>query len=667
MAKRTHSKRIQQLRNDIARNRKLYYNEQPEITDAEFDRMVHELAELESVQPSFLSPVETVGTAVEVGAKKAEHLIPMLSLENAYSSEELTSFDERLRKAIGQDESSLLDYVVELKIDGASIALTYVDGRFERATTRGDGYVGEIVTSNVKMIKGRPHEIPIGDRVELRGEVFLRRSDFEMLNAEFEEQGEEGFSNPRNAASGILRKKSDSIGSPRALSMALYQAIGASLESRVAGYQDSVLETLKAWGASVDSHWKTLVGISDVIDYCHTWQERRRSLDFDIDGIVIKLNDLELQRRAGSTNKSPRWAIAYKFPTQSVTTRLLKIGVEVGRTGRVTPAAELEPVHIGGTVVSSATLNSAGEIKRLDVRSGDLVVIEKGGEIIPKVVRIVKEKGRRRKPEWRMPSNCPSCDHPLSKGEGEAHSFCLNVSCPARIRRSLQHFVSRRAMNIEGLGEVLLDRLIERRLVSNYAEIYSLDHRSLASLWQNGDVSADKLIDQIEASKSVDLSRVLFALGIAHVGERAAKKLSRALRSMATIASADEKSLAAVSDIGKVVAHSVWSFFHDEANLALVRRLEERGVNMLTNSLSAESGPLEGKVIAMTGSFEVMNRDQMIQQIEDLGGRYSGDVNKKTTLLIAGEGGGGKRSKAEALGVSVLDEAAFQALIMKSS
>jgi DNA ligase (NAD+) len=602
----------------------------------------------------------------------------MLSLDNAYSGAELKAFDERVRKGGGLGAEPV-QYVAELKIDGLSIALTYGDGRLLVGATRGDGVRGEEVTANVRTIRSIPLRLRGGPsgRIEVRGEVFVPRAAFERTNREREESGEPPFANPRNAAAGTMRNLDPALVAKRGLSAYLYQVMNADQQAH-----SDMLAAMRAWGLPVEPHWRACRGIEEVIAFCGEWAEARRTLQFDTDGVVVKVDDLTLRERLGATAKIPRWATAFKFQAEQATTDLERIAVNVGRTGAVTPYGVLKPVLLAGTTVSMATLHNAEDVARKDLREGDRVLVEKGGDVIPKIVKAIlpHPERRPRQEPWRMPANCPVCGTLLHRDEEEVVWRCDNTSCPARIRRSLEHFASRSAMNIEGLGESLIDQLIAHDLVHDCADIYHLDAAQLEHLVVTpreprserarprklGKVGRN-VIEQIERSKANDLSRLVFALGIRHVGEKAAATLARQFRTLDRILAAPLEALQTVSEIGPVVAGSVRGFADESRNRALVERLAQAGVNMQSQApeVTDEPGPLAGKVFVLTGTLQSMSREEAVEALERLGARISGSVSRKTRYLVAGSDPGSKLEKAGQLGVETLDEEAFRALIIK--
>lgn len=688
------TERIEELRRLIRHHEERYYvHASPEIADFEFDQLVKELERLEAENPDLItpdSPTQRVGGKPVEGFATVEHAAPMLSLDNAYAEDELRAFDERVRRGLGETGRmpDAVTYVAELKIDGLSIALTYEDGRLRRGATRGDGVRGEDVTSNVRTIRAIPLQLKDGrtGRIEVRGELYLPRKAFERLNKEREDAGEPLFANPRNAAAGTMRNLDPALVAKRALSAFVYQMIGA--RSPVSGRPDGrprpgnevradlqvglsthadVLQQLSAWGLSVEPHWRRCAGIDELLAFCREWQERRRSLDFETDGVVIKVDQLALWERLGTTSKFPRWAIAFKFPAEQATTILRRIAVNVGRTGAVTPYAVLDPVKVAGSTISMATLHNADDVARKDLREGDSVVIEKGGDVIPKVVAPILTRRPADAVPWTMPHECPVCGSSLHRPEGEVVWRCQNTSCPAKLRRGLEHFASRSAMDIEGLGESLIAQLVETGLVRDFADIYALAACQLESLERMGKKSAANLLEQIERSKSNEFWRVIYGLGIRHVGERAAQVLARAFHSMEALCRASVVQLQQTHEIGPVLAESVGSYLAEPRNRELIERLRQAGVRMEASpeerAAHAAHGQLAGKTYVITGTLTSMTREQATAAIQRFGGKVASAVSRKTTAVIVGADAGSKAEKAREFGVPELDEAAFLELV----
>jgi DNA ligase (NAD+) len=688
--------RVKELRDAVRHHEERYYiHNAPEIADEEFDRLLHELERLEADHPELVtpdSPTQRVAGRPIEGFDTVEHVEPMLSLDNCYNDDELRAFDERVRKGAGP--GAQIAYVAEMKIDGLSIALTYDDGRLVRGATRGDGARGEDVTTNVRTIRAIPLALrrstssaPPTGRVEIRGEVYLPRKSFERMNRDREDAGEPLFQNPRNAAAGTMRNLDPKLVAKRGLGAFVYQLVEAGDHRRPAraghyGNHSDTLTAMRDWGLPVEPHWRRLADIDEVAAFCREWADKRHTLDFDTDGVVIKVDDLSLRERLGATAKFPRWATAFKFPAQQATTTLIAIEVNVGRTGAVTPYAVLEPVRLAGSTISMATLHNAEDVARKDLRPGDRVLIEKGGDVIPKVVRAVlpHPEGAPRREPWQMPLHCPECHSLLQRDEEAVVWRCENPSCPARLRRSLEHFASRGAMNIEGLGASLVDQLVERGLVHDFADLYRLEAGQLESLVvapreprseravprKLGKVGLN-VAAEIERSKSNDVSRLIYALGVRHVGEKAAVTLARAFRTMPALMAASVEALQAVPEVGPVVAASVRAFADAPHNQELTRKLAEAGVRMDTSlpELAVEAaGPLAGKTVVLTGTLASLTREQATEILERLGAKVMKSVSKKTTYVVAGSDAGSKLDKARELGVDVLDEDAFRKLIM---
>ena len=673
--------RILELRRLIRHHEEQYYiHTAPEISDAEFDALLHELEQLESDNPDLVtsdSPTQRVGGRLVEGFATLEHKVPMLSLDNAYNEEELRAFDERVKRSAGLDQEQTVAYVAEMKIDGLSIALTYENGRLLRGATRGDGVRGEDVTHNVRTIRAIPLALKDGPKgsIEIRGEVYLSRAAFERMNKEREEAEEPLFANPRNAAAGTMRNLDPGLVAKRGLGAFTYQVVEDAMPTHA-----ETLNAMVAWGLPVEPHWKRCEGVEQLVAFCEEWAEKRRTLSFDTDGVVIKVDDLALRAKLGATAKFPRWATAFKFPAQQAHTKLLKIAVNVGRTGAVTPYALLEPVFLAGSTISMATLHNAEDVARKDVRDGDTVIVEKGGDVIPKVVAPVLSL---RPPDARpfvMPTHCPVCNSALHRDEEEVVWRCENTSCPARLRRSLEHFASRSAMNIEGLGESLVDQLLEQGLVKDFADLYHLKPKQLEELVVTPrDPKSERAVArklgkvgrnvhaQIEESKKADLARLVYALGIRHVGEKAAATLARYFRTMPRLMAATLEQLQETPEIGPVLADSVRGFADEPRNQQLVTKLQQAGVNMESRAPEPTvepTGKLSGKTVVLTGTLKSMSREEATAALVQLGAKVAGSVSKKTSFVVVGEDAGSKREKAQKLGVETIDEEAFRALIM---
>jgi len=667
------AERIAELRREIRYHEERYYVlNDPEIADAEFDALMQELERLEADNPDLVtsdSPTQRVSGRPAAGFVTVEHAEPMLSLDNAYSEEELREFDARVRRGLAAagEAVELVDYVAELKIDGLSLALTYENGTLVRGATRGDGVRGEEVTSNVRTIRAIPLKLRTAHlngprKIEIRGEVYLPRRVFERINKEKADAGEPMFANPRNAAAGTMRNLDPALVAKRGLSAWTYQVVGPSPPTHA-----QTLESLKEWGLPVEPHWRRCRGVEDLLAFCHEWEEKRRDLEFDTDGVVIKLDRIDLRGRLGTTSKFPRWAVAFKFPAEQKTTLLKSIEVNVGRTGAVTPFAMLEPVFVSGSTVSMATLHNADDIARKDIRAGDWVIVEKAGDVIPRVVGPILSRRPADSTPWVMPTICPRCGSTLHRAEDEAVWRCENTSCPAKLQRGLEHFASRGAMNIEGLGESLIAQVIKAGLVHDYADVYALTAEKLEALERMGKKSAAKLMLQIEKSRGNEFWRLIFGLGIRHVGERASQVLARALGSMDALCAATVEQLQQTSEIGPVLAASVRSWFDEPRNRQLIDRLRAAGVNMeapLEQRMVADApGPLTGRTYVITGTLQAMSREEASSALERLGAKVTNSVSKKTTGVIVGSEPGSKAEKARTLGVPMLDEAAFLDLI----
>ncbi len=679
----TPADRIDELRRQIRHHEERYYVlNAPEIADAEFDALYTELARLEAGHTGLVtsdSPTQRVGGRVAAGFATVRHAEPMFSLDNAFSDEELRAFDDRVRRGLGlaPDAPGLVAYVSEMKIDGVSIAVTYEDGILVRAATRGDGVSGEDVTPNIRTIRAIPLRLRDAGpgRVEVRGEVYLPRTAFERINRERAESDEPLFANPRNAAAGTLRNLEPALVAKRGLSAFFYQLVPDGPATH-----GETLERLRQWSLPVEAHWRCCVGIDALIAFCREWDEKRRTLDFDTDGVVIKVDRLQDRPVLGTTSKFPRWAIAFKFPAEQKSTLLRKINVNVGRTGAVTPFAVLEPVFISGSTVSMATLHNADDLARKDVREGDTVIVEKAGDVIPRVVGPVLSKRPPDAQPWVMPADCPRCGAALHRAEGEAVWRCENTSCPARLQRGLEHFASRSAMNIEGLGESLIAQLLEGSLVRDYADVYALSKETLAGLTGSsvrsdgkaierrfGDKNATKVVEQIDRSRGNELWRLIYGLGIRHVGERGAEVLEEAFGSMDALMAATIEQLQSTKEIGPVLAESIRSWFDEPRNRRLIERLRAAGIRMEVppeqRGARSAPGPLAGRTYVITGSLSGLTREEATAAIERLGGKVTGSVSRKTTAVVVGADAGSTAEKARTLGVEVLDEPAFLGLL----
>jgi DNA ligase (NAD+) len=660
---------LENLRDQIRRHEDLYYvQDNPEISDAEYDSLLEQLKQLEEQNPQLItadSPTQRVGGRPAEGFEEYVHRVPMLSLDNSYSIDELRAFDERCRRLA---DGRPFDYVAELKIDGLSISLHYHDNVLSRGVTRGDGRVGEDVTQNARTIRSVPLRLKAQASkketdIEVRGEAYIPRSVFEKTNAEREEEGLPRFANPRNAASGTIRQLDSKAVASRRLDLFAYDVFSG--ERKPFNSHWDALKWLERAGLRVNPHHERCGSIEDVIEFCNRMEQSRDELGYEIDGVVVKINSTALQEEFGATSKAPRWAIAYKYAARQAETRIEAIVVQVGRTGALTPVAILQPVPLAGTTVSRATLHNEDEIKRLDVRVGDWVWIEKSGDIIPKVLNVIKSKRTGEEKRFRMPKKCPVCGGVISRPEGEVVSRCVAADCPAQLKGSLLHFASRRAMRIEGLGEALVEQLLEKKLVKDAGDLYRLKLDDLASLERMAEKSASNLISQIEASKSRDLRQLIYGLGIRHVGERTAGILARHFRSLENLGKATTEEIDAIHEIGMTVAQSVRDWFDDPGNAYLCKRLGEGGVRteIEGGAASPEDQVFAGKQFVLTGKLENMTRDEARALIEGRGGRVTSTVSKKTDYVIAGEDAGSKLDKAVELGLNVLDENGLKELL----
>jgi DNA ligase (NAD+) len=659
--------RARDLAAEILRHERLYYVEsRPEITDAEFDLLMRELAELEERYPELASsdsPTKRVGGAPVEGFATVEHRLPMLSLENAYSWEEAETWLSRARRILGADPPG---FVAELKIDGLSISLSYADGALRRAATRGDGFRGEDVTSNVRTIRSIPLRIPERGAMEVRGEVFYSRRAFQKVNDQREAEGLPLFANPRNAASGTIRLLDSRITSRRGLDAWLYAIVEAP---EPPASQSETLRRLSSLGFAVNPHFARCATFEDVRAFVDEWREKRRELAFETDGVVIKVDDLALQAKLGATAKSPRWALACKYPAEETTTVVEEIGVQVGRTGILTPVARFSPVKLAGTTVQRATLHNYEDLSRKDVRVGDTIVVEKGGDVIPKVVRVVLEKRPADARPFAMPERCPVCGDPIVREPGEVASRCVNPACPAIVREAIRHFCSRRAMNIEGLGDRLTDQLVSAGLLRDVASIYDLRLEDLVGLERWGEKSAANLLAEIEKSRSNDVSRLIFALGVRHVGEKAARTLAEHFGSLDALSSASEEELQEVPEVGPNTAATVVAWFSHPSHRELVERLRAHGVNFESRApRRPPAGPLAGRTVVITGTLPGgMTREEAQARLEAAGAKVSGSVSKKTDYLLAGEAAGSKLEKARALGVRIMTWDEMAAIIERTT
>ncbi len=666
MNKKQAEKRIKELRKTVEYHAKKYYDDdKPEITDFEYDMMMLELRTLESQYPEFItktSLTQKVGGTVKEGFQKVEHEVPLQSLQDVFNFEEIEAFDERVKKQAEENGIQDIKYVVETKIDGLSAALEYVDGKFVRGATRGNGLVGEDVTENLKTIKTIPQELSEKINITVRGEVFISKKDFEKMNQEREENEEELFANARNAAAGSLRQLDSSIAKSRPLDIYIFNV--QKIEGKEFNSHFEELEYLNKLGFNVNPVRIYCNTIEEVIKGINKIGEDRENLTFGIDGAVVKVDNLKLREIMGTTSKVPKWAIAYKYPPERKETILKDIICQVGRTGVITPMAILEPVEVAGSTISKTTLHNEDFIKEKGLKIGDKVIIQKAGDVIPEIVETVVNKRTGEEKDFEMPRVCPVCGAEAIREEGESAVRCTGIECPAKLYRNLVHFVSREAMNIDGLGENIIGVLLEKKMISNIADIYDLKFEDIASLKKNGKKFAQNLIDSINISKENDLYRLITALGIRHVGVKAAKILAKQYEDMDTLSEATIESLSEVDEIGPIVANSIREFFEQEQTKDLILRLKKAGVNMNRIKDENEDDRFSGKTFVLTGALEKYSRDEVSDIIEKFGGKTSSSVSKKTSYVLAGESAGSKLVKAQKLGVQIITEEEFEKMCL---
>lgn len=652
--------RIEELRKLLNKwNYEYHVLDKPTVSDSEYDNALHELIRLETENPQLLtedSPSQRVGGAALSVFEKVEHLTPMLSLSNAFNEEDLRDFDRKVRQGVGDNVA----YMCELKIDGLAVSLRYEDGLFVQGATRGDGEIGEDITKNLKTIRSIPLRLTKPFSLEVRGEAYMPKKSFEALNEQKKAAGEELFANPRNVAAGSLRQLDPKLAAKRNLDIFVY-GIGNVGSTGVTSHSQG-LDLLHELGFKTNPERQKCANIGEVIEYVQKWQEKRPSLAYEIDGLVIKVDSLEQQDELGFTAKGPRWAIAYKFPAEEVVTKLIDIELSIGRTGVVTPTAILEPVRVAGTVVKRASLHNEDLIREKDIKLGDTVIVKKAGDIIPEVVGVLTERRTGEEQDFAMPTHCPECESELVRLEGEVALRCINPMCPAQIREGLIHFVSRDAMNIDGLGERVISQLFEEKLISDVADIYRLEKEQLVQLDRMGEKSATNLVNSIQASKSNSLEKLLFGLGIRHVGAKAAKTLAQQFETIERLQEATVEELVAINEIGDKMAESVATYFDKPEVEKLISELRELGVNLSYNGPKAVNvedidSYFAGKTIVLTGKLEILSRNEAKEKIELLGGKVSGSVSKKTDLLVAGEAAGSKLEAAQKHGVEIWDEA----------
>ena len=672
--------RARQLREELTRHSTLYYrDDNPQIPDAEYDRLFRELQQIEQQYPTLAapdSPTRRVGAAPLSAFGQVQHAVPMLSLGNAFEDEEVAAFDRRVQQ--GLDGATPVCYAVEPKFDGLAISLRYEHGVFVRGATRGDGSTGEDVSDNLRTLRSIPLRLttpPDGVLpavLEVRGEVLMLRSDFSRLNQRQRDAGDKEFANPRNAAAGSLRQLDSRITASRPLQFFAY-GVGECEGATLPGSHTTLMTWLAAMGLPLSSHGSRVMGLEGLLQAYRKLGAQRAALDYDIDGVVYKVDDLAQQQQLGFVSRAPRFALAHKFPAEEALTTVLGIDVQVGRTGALTPVARLQPVLVGGVTVTNATLHNEDELRRKDVRLGDVVVVRRAGDVIPEVVRVLVERRSGQEREFVMPLTCPVCDSAVQRGEGEAVARCIGgLFCAAQRKQALLHFVSRRAMDMEGFGEKLIDQLVERDLVRTPADLFALGQQDLAGLDRMGEKSASNLLAAIAAARTPPLARLIFALGIRNVGEATARDLARHFRSMQALAEADEAALQQVPDVGPVVAQSIRAFFSEGHNQAVLQALQQQGVQWVAPAVASSEAAtgdtaLQGKTFVLTGTLAGLTREQAAQRIEAAGGKVVSSVSKKTSYIVAGEAAGSKLEKAQALGLTVLDEAALLVLLNSTS
>jgi DNA ligase (NAD+) len=661
-------RQVETLRKALHRHNYRYYVlDDPDISDAQYDRMMQELKQLEENYPELISPdspTARVGAAPLEKFDTVSHSIPMLSLDNGFKDEDILDFDGRARRNL--NEQGDIQYTAEPKMDGVAVEMIYENGKLITASTRGDGLTGELITTNVRTIKSVPlvmqkNSLPdLPSRLEIRGEVFIGRDAFKKFNKERIDKELPPFANPRNAAAGSLRQLDSKITAVRPLEIYFYGVgivVGIEFESHW-----ELLKSLQAWGFRINPLIRPRISIKEVLEYYLELNEQRHQLPYDIDGMVIKVDSIPIQRQLGATTRSPRWAIAYKFEAIQETTVLEHIEIQVGRTGSLTPVAHLKPVNVGGVTVSRATLHNEDEIEKKDIRIGDTVLVQRAGDVIPEVVKVILSKRTGAKKTFKMPQACPVCGSSVVRIEGEAATRCINSICPAQVKERIKHFASKGAFDIDGLGDKLVDQLVDKSLVSSFADLFRLNAETLAALDRMGTKSAQNLIDAIESSKRIRFARFLYALGIRHVGEHVAVLLADQFDNLAQLTSCPEEKLTAIEGVGPVVAKSISKFFKQDKNLATVRRIISSGVRIEFES-NQKTGLLDGKVFVLTGTLVSLTRPEAKEKIEACGGKLGGSVSRNTDFVVAGESPGSKLTKAQELGVAVIDEAALLELL----
>jgi len=658
-------KRIDELVKILNHHNYLYYVENnPVVSDYEYDKLYKELEALERKFPEYVrenSPTRKVGGEPLQKFSAVEHRIPMLSIDNTYSKEELFEFDKRVKKIIETQDD--IEYVVELKYDGVAVSLSYEDGNFIRGVTRGDGWKGDDITQNLRTLRTLPLRIPYKKPIEARGEVYIRNDDFEKINSEKKQKGEILFANPRNAAAGSLKLLDPKIVAERHLHLFIYQGFA---ENGCTTHME-MLDFLKDISFPVNPYRKMVKNIEEAVAYCNEWQEKRTQLPYNIDGMVIKVNSLDLQRKLNITAKSPRWAVAYKFPAQQVETTLLNVVVQVGRIGTLTPVAVLKPVEVSGSTISRATLHNFDEVKRLGIKIGDRVFIEKGGEVIPQVIKPIPEKRTGEEKEIELPTECPVCHNRVVKDENGVAIRCPNVRCPAQVKERIIHFASRDAMDIEGLGEKWVDIFVEKKMLSDYGDIYYLKYEGLMELERMAEKSAGNLLSAIEQSKNRPFANLIFALGIKHIGINASEILAERFNSLTELADADVETLAGINEIGPIMAKSINDFFNNNENLQVIEKMKKAGVKTeKPEKIQEKSSKLAGLTFVITGTLSKYTRESITSLIKREGGKVTGSVSGSTDYLVCGEEPGSKLDRAKELKVKIIGEKEFEDLLGQS-
>lgn len=656
--------RINELKPKIEYYTRKYYEDEQVISDFEFDMLMKELKQLEADYPELItpdSPTQKVGTSpIKKGFKKVTHRVPLQSLQDVFSFEEVREFDTRMQK-LASEYNLPLDYVVETKIDGLSTALEYKDGIFIRGATRGNGTVGEDVTENLKTVRTIPHKLKEPINITVRGEIFIGKKEFDELNESRLADEEERFANARNAAAGSLRQLDSKITAGRPLDIYIFNIQEIENKEIMTHYEG--LKYLQELGFNVNPVRILCKNIDEVLEAIKKIGEDRENLSFGIDGAVVKVNNLELREKIGTTFKTPKWAVAYKYPPEKKETKVIDIVCQVGRTGAITPMAILDTVNVAGSNISKTTLHNEDFIKEKDIRIGDTVVIQKAGDVIPEIVEVVKSKRTGEEKIFKMPRTCPVCGAQAVREEGEAVVRCIGIECPAKLYRSIIHFASKEAMDIKGLGDAIIEELIERKLISNISDLYNLTLEDIATLKKNGKKFAQNLINSIEESKNRELHRVITSLGIRHVGVKLAKSLAKEYKSMDNLIETSLEELESKQDVGEITAESIYNFFKQEQSIDLINKLKQAGVNMTLKQELGTDNRFEGKVFVLTGSLEKYSRDEASQVIEKLGGKTSSSVSKKTDYVLAGEDAGSKLKKAQELGVKIISEIEFDKMI----